>query len=316
MKKRTAAVLLLVAACGAPEETQASTTTAEGATTSSVTTTTASSTTTGAETTTTEATTTTLGAATTTEPLAGNWADEPLIVTDFGALGWWDGSDWVRAEDAGALPVEGGEDYQASLLGEGSVITGGPQTQLCDTVLNLGVELEDRERLGVWPGPYGVAISASWGIHPHLFESFEDGDGSYAAFARELLAERDLEVAEPNIKQLYRTDLEGDGTNEVLVVAEDVSPGLFAEEGDYSIIFLRKVVQGEVQTAVLGESVITEPDGFLTSYTIGTVADLSGDGKMEIVVDSAYYEGLGVEVWEYVDDDLGVVPRVSVGCGA
>lgn len=316
MNKGTAAVLLLVAACGAPEETEASTTTAEGAATSFVTTTAASSTTTGADTTTTGATTTTLGAASTTEPLAGNWADEPLIVTDFGALGWWDGSDWVRAEDAGALPVEGGEHYQASLLGEGSVITGGPQTQLCDTVLNLGVELEDRERLGVWPGPYGVAISASWGIHPHLFEFFEDDDGSYAAFARELLAERDLEVAEPNIKQLYRTDLEGDGTNEVLVVAEDVSPGLFAEEGDYSIIFLRKVVQGEVQTAVLGESVITEPDGFLTSYTIGTVADLSGDGKMEIVVDSAYYEGLGVEVWEYVDDDLGVVPRVSVGCGA
>jgi hypothetical protein len=63
--------------------------------------------------------------------------------------------------------------------------------------------------------------------------------------------------------------------------------------------------------------VITDAEhAFLISFTVGTVADLNGDGKMEIVVDSAYYEGLGVEVWEYVNDDLGPVPRVSVGCGA
>jgi hypothetical protein len=238
-----------------------------------------------------------------------------LIVTEFGALGWWDGSDWVRAEEAGALPVEGGEDYQVSLLGEGSVTSGGPQEIVCEPPGNLGVELEDSETLGAFPGPFGVAISANWGIHPHLLESFAD-DGSYAGFARELLASRGMDVPNPDIKQLHRTDLEGDGTNEVLVVAEDVSPGLFAEEGDYSIIFMRKVVQGEVQTAVLGESLILEPDDFLLSFSLGTVADLSGDGKMEIVVDSAYYEGLGVEVWEYADDDLGPVPRISVGCGA
>lgn len=317
MTKGILAAILLLAACGSAEETGASTTTIETPSTSSeMTATTSSTATTVGDTTTTGGSTTTIGSTTTSAPLAGNWADEPLIVTDFGGLGWWDGSDWVRVQDTGALPVEGGEHYQASLLGEGSVITGGPQTQLCDTALNLGVELEDRERLGVWPGPYGVAVSAGWSLHPHLFESFDDDDGSYAGFARDLLSERGLEVDEPNVKQLYRTDLEGDGTNEVLVVAEEVSPGLFAQEGDYSIIFLRKVIQGEVQTAVLGESVITEPDGFLLSFTIGTVADLSGDGKMEIVVDSAYYEGLGVEVWEYVDDDLGFVPRVNVACGA
>lgn len=309
-------MLLILAACGSPEETgETSTTVGESTTTISQTTTFESTTTTAAPTTTTESTTTTIVSASTTEPLAGNWADQPVVVTDFGAMGWWDGSDWVRAEEAGALPVLGGEDYQVSMLGEGSVTSGGPQTTVCEPMLNLGVELEDSNSLGLWPGPYGVAISTGWDLHPHLLESFSD-DGSYAGFARELLASRGLDVANPVIKQLYRTDLEGDGTNEVLVVAEQVSEGLFGQQGDYSIIFMRKVVQNQLQTAVLGESVITDPeDVFLLSFTLGTVADLNGDGKMEIVVDSAYYEGMGVEVWEYADDDLGPVPRVSVGCG-
>lgn len=313
--KKVVVALLLVAGCGSPEETEATTTT-EAPTTSAAETTRSSTTTTTVDTTTsTEATTTTAGSTTTSEPLAGNWADQPLITTDLGALGWWDGSEWVRAEEAGALPVEGGEDYQVSLLGEGSIISGGPQATICEPSLNLGVVLEESGLLGDWPGPYGVAISAGWVLHPYLLESFDD-DGSYAGFAQELLASRGFEVDTPVIKQLYRTDLEGDGTNEVLVVAEDVSRGLFAQEGDYSIAFMRKVVQNEVRTAVLGESVIDEPDGFLTSFTIGTVADLNEDGKMEVVVDSAYYEGLGVEVWEYLDDDLGPVPQIGAGCGA
>ncbi|MGH8946108.1 MAG: hypothetical protein ACRDVL_08165 [Acidimicrobiia bacterium] len=319
MTRGMLALVVLVAACGSPQEAgdTSSTEAEESTTTSSPTTSSEATTTTAAPTTTTEgSTTTTVATTSTTRVLAGNWADQPLIVADFGALGWWNGSAWVRAEEVGALPVVGDEDYQVSLLGQGSLTSGGPQTTVCEPLLNLGVQLDEPDLLGQWPGPYGIAISGGWELHPHLFESFSD-DGSYAGFARELLAGRGLDVDSPMIKQLYRTDLEGDGTNEVLVVAEDVSRGLFAEEGDYSIIFMQKVMQSEVETAVLGDSVINDPENdFLVSFTLGTVADLNGEGKMEIVVDSAYYEGLGVEVWEYADDDLGPVPRLSVGCGA
>lgn len=316
MRRGIFAAFVLVAACGSAQEVVDSSTAATPESTTPAENTTSEPTTSTAAPTTTEGSTTTSASSTTTmPPLAGSWADQPLVVADFGALGWWDGSDWVAAEEIGALPVIGGEDYQTSLLGVGGVTSGGSQDTVCEPLLNLGVQLADPELLGDWPGPYGVAISAPWVLHPHLFDEFAD-DGSYAGFARELLATRGLDVPAPVIKQLFRTDLEGDGTNEVLVVAEEVSPGLFGQEGDYSIIFMRKVVQGEVQTAVLGDSVIIDPDeDFLISFTLGTVADLSGDGQMEIVVDAAYYEGLGVDVWEYADDDLGPVPRISAGCG-
>ena len=313
--RRLGLALFLVAAACSPAETGESTTTSSGAPTTTVGP--ATSTSSPVTTTTTLATTTTVPPTTTTSLLAGNWADEPLVTTDFGALGWWDGSGWVDAATEGALPVVGGEDYQVVRLDFLGSTTAGPQTTRCEPLELLGVALEDPELLGSFPGPYGVAVSAPWALQPHLLEAFED-DGDYSGFASEVLASRGLDVDQPVIKQLFRTDLEGDGVNEVIIVTEDVSDGLFAEVGDYSLAFLRKTVGGSIRNFVLGESVITDESQLplVYSFSIGAVADLNDDGKMEIVVSSAYYEGLAVEVLEYVNDDDGAVVQISQGCGA
>jgi hypothetical protein len=296
------------------------TTTEPGASTTS---TVQATTTTGDGTTTTSLETTTTAAETTTTAgpggLEGNWADEPLIASGFGALGWWDGAGWVQVDEGTSLPVAGGEDYQIALLGVEAITTGSGEELLCDPLNNPGVNLADAEVLGDWPGPYGVAISADWVLTPHLVGETTD-DGTYAAVASELLGERGLNVPSPVVKQVIRFDLEGDGVNEVLVVAEDVPGDLLAEVGDYSIAFLQKVVQGDVATSVIGESVVLEPEEgetpFVLSFTVAAIADLNGDSRMEIVLDSAYYEGLGIEVWEYVNDDIGPLAQISAGCGA
>ena len=312
-------VVAIIFVLGDDEEAGDTTSTIATSTTSSGETTTSAaptSTVGGAITTTVvQTTTTTVLATTTTAGVEGAWSDIPMVATGFGALGWWDGASWVQVESGAALPVVGGEDYQVAFVGLDAIITGGAPTTLCEPVNNPGVTFEDEAVLGDLPGPLGVAISASWILVPHLVEEIED-DGTYAAFAGELLAERGLNVPDPAIKQLLQVDLEGDGVNEVLVVAEDVTEGLFAQDGDYSIAFLRRSVQGSVQTAILGESVIViAEDPVVNSYSVGAVADLNGDGKMEIVITTAYYEGIGVEVWEYVDDDQGPVPRIASGCG-
>jgi hypothetical protein len=272
-------------------------------------------------------TTTTIAATTTTEPptttteAAGSWAPQPLVVANFGALGWWDGAGWVQVVADTELPVTGGEDYAVASLDVTGTTTGGPPTILCEPLENPGVVLADADALGAWPGPVGVAISAGWDLVPHVVEAQSD-DGTYAAFASQLLASRGLDVAEPPITQLLRVDLEGDGTDEALVATADFADGdgLLAQPGDYSMVFLRKIVDGEVQTAILAESIVTEvADGetpFVESHGIGAVADLSGDGVMEIVVSSAYYEGVGVGVWEWAGGDLGPVYRIGSGCGA
>lgn len=316
MRKLTVAFLLVVVACsGETGDTTTSSTSAPTTTEPTPTTTTPdpSTTTTTTPTTTTSVAPTTT---TTTDLLEGNWAESPLVTTGFGALGWWDGSGWVDAEAEGTLPVSGGEDYQVVRLDEVSRTTGGPQTIVCEPLELVGVELAEPDLLGQFPGPYGLAVSAPWPLQPYLFEETSD-DGTYAGFARELLASRGLEVDSPVIKQVIRTDLEGDGVNEVLVVAEQVTTGFLLEEGDYSIAFLRKVIEEEVQTAVLGDTVVLgEEDRFAGAHSIGGVADLNGDEKMEIITNSAFFEGFNVAAWEYVNDDLGPVKVLETGCGS
>jgi len=314
-------VVTVIFLVGRGDETDSSTTTTTGGTTTTTvdgdTTTTAGITTTSttvATTTTLPATTTTASTTTTSAAVAGNWATTPMVATGFGALGWWDGANWVQVEPATALPVAGGEDYQVALIGLEAIIVGGAPATLCEPVNNPGVVFENEQVLGDWPGPLGVAISAPWVIVPHLVEPIED-DGTYSAFAAELLAERGLDVPDPALKQIVQADLEGDGVNEVLVVAEDVSEGLFAQDGDYSIAFVRRTVGGEVQTDILGESVIVTADNpVVESYSYGAIADLNGDARMEIVLTTAYYEGIFLEVWEYGDG--GPVARISSSCGA
>ena len=315
-------VVTVIFLVGRGDETDSSTTTTTvGTTTTTVdgdTTTTAGITTTStsvATTMTLPATITTAPTTTTSAAVAGNWAATPMVAAGFGALGWWDGANWVQVEPATALPVAGGEDYQVALMGLDAIVAGGPPATLCEPVNNPGVVFENEQVLGDWPGPVGVGITAPWLIVPHLVEQIED-DGTYSAFAAELLAERGLDVPDPAMKQIVQVDLEGDGVNEVLVVAEDVSEGLVAQDSDYSIAFVRRTVGGDVQTDILGESVIVTADGpFMNSYSVGAVADLNGNARMEIVLTAAYYEGIGVEVWEYGDGGRPAL-RISSGCGA
>jgi hypothetical protein len=123
-------------------------------------------------------------------------------------------------------------------------------------------------------------------------------------------------LSEPEVYQHLGADLEGDGSEEVIIVARRVADDLFARPGDYSVVLLRKSIEGEWQTAILETSLAEPGSPYILSHSIAAVADLNGDGKMEIVVDAAYYEGAGSVAYEYVDDDLGAQAVLNGGCGA
>jgi hypothetical protein len=243
------------------------------------------------------------------------------VVSEYGALGYWDGISWVQVTEFTPLPIDGGEDYQVVLMGVDAVISAGPEVPLCEPLNNPGVELSDTSVLGgPFPEPAGLAISAPWELTPHFVQS-ETDDGVYSDFARPLLAARGLDVANPVIKQVVRFDMDGDGTNEVIAVAEEVTGpgGIYAEEGNYSLVFMRVVVDGAVQTAILGESIVADlSEGetpFILTHSVAAIADLNGDRQMEFVLNEVYYEGAGWTVWEYVNDDLGPVMQIGSGCG-
>jgi hypothetical protein len=275
--------------------------------------TTASPTTTAPVTSTAPTTTTTALPATTTTVLD---PDTFLTVGNTCLLGWWDG-DWQSGAD---LPVSGGEAYQVVRLDEPITSTTGSEARpSCEPLDLISVEFEPPI-----PGDYlevdALAVQTGAAVRPHPVEMLGLSIPTYIQAASELLETRVNGIPIINLTQVIRTDLEGDGTAEVIVAATTIPDDLISSQvGDYSIVFLRKVIEGEVQTAVLGESIVDDLDNLfqdLVVFEISAVSDLNGDGQMEIVVNGKVWEGAFLQAWEYINDDLGPVEVLSCGCGS
>lgn len=312
---RLAAVVVLVAACSSGASTV--TTPVPGSTSTS-----------GAVVVTTietpETTTTTI-ATTTSTRLPGNWA-EVAVVTSASAnttLGWWDGTTWVEAENGMDLPVTGGEDYQIALLGtEDAMTTGGPRITGCDIygpdVDIPGIELADPDLLfgeleddvSGRGGLSGVAISASWDITPRP-AGVVDASTEVENAAFDILADLGFTTDAVSLVQTLESDLDGDGAVETVVVAESTVLEDQAS-GVYSMVFA--VGPTWEEPMLVAESVIPATEvGFPESYRVSAVADLNGDGVMEVVVDGIAWETSWIGVYELTTD--GFEPRIGAGCG-
>ncbi len=276
-------------------------------------TTTSSPATTAAVTSTAPATTTTALPATTTTVVD---PDTFLTVGNTCLLGWWDG-DWQSGDD---LPVSGGEAYQVVRLDEPIISTTGSEARpSCEPLDLISVEFDPPI-----PGDYlevdALAVQTGAALRPHPVEMLGLSIPAYIQATSELLETRVDGIPIINLTQVIRTDLEGDGSDEVIVAATTIPDDLISSQvGDYSIVYLRKVIEGEVQTAILGESIVDNLDNLfqdLAVFEIAAVSDLNGDGQMEIVVNGRVWEGAFLQAWEYINDDLGPVEVLSCGCGS
>jgi hypothetical protein len=282
-----------------------------------ITTTAAPTSTTAPETTTTTqaetTTTTTEVTTTTTEPVV---ADTFVAVGNTCLLGWWDGT-WQTGDD---LPVSGGEQYQVVRLDEPITVTvGSGPAPHCDPLDLVSIDFEPPI-----PGDFleidALAVETAGDVRPHDVELLGLSIPAYVQATADLMASRIGGSPEVNLTQVIRTDLEGDGVDEVIVAATTIPDDWFAAEvGDYSIVYLRKLLDGEVQTAILGLSIISDLDNLLQDlvvFEVSAIADLNGDGKMEIVLNGSVWEGAFLQAWEYANDDLGPVEALSCGCGS
>lgn len=241
--------------------------------------------------------------------------DTFLVAGNTCLLGWWDGT-WQSGDD---LPVNGGEKYQVVRLDEPiSLATGSEARPSCEPLDLVSVEFEP-----ALPGGFreidALAIQTDLAVRPYPVEMLDPPAAEYVQATSELLEGRAARVPVINLTQVIRTDLEGDGVDEVIISASTIPDDLISTQvGDYSIVFLRKVIEGEIHTAILGESIVNDLDDMLQNlvvFEVAAVADLNGDGKMEIVVNGTVWEGAFLQAWEYVNDDLGPVGVLSCGCG-
>jgi hypothetical protein len=254
---------------------------------------------------------TTTIAPTTTIPAA---EPVPLVVSRYGVMGYWDGTEWLAVVGPEEVPVEPGETYQVVLLDQPISEAIGGEVTLCEPAGTALMEFDPP--LGEPLEIGATAVLATWDLRPQPVTVITDTAPEHLQAAIDVLAASGIDDPDPPVTQHLSADLEGDGVAEEVLIVKNVPDDLFGSAGVYSLAMLRKQIEGEWQTAILELSIGADDNIYVLSHSLSAIADLNGDGKMEIIVDAAYYEGAGTAAYEYVNDDLGPVVAVAGGCGA
>jgi len=168
---------------------------------------------------------------------------------------------------------------------------------------------------------HGVAIgtTAKWNPVPRKPEKIDPNGATYKAVVTNFLKRKGIAPPVVKIKEAFRVDLEGDGVEEVVLSATYYKKGLSSDAavGDYSFVIVRKVV-GKVVTDHLlkGDFILKRVDfGAPSEHHVSAIADLNGDGKMEIVLYGSYYEGDFASAFEMKNGKPVEIKEFEIGCG-
>ncbi len=244
-----------------------------------------------------------------------------VVIYRYGTIGGWTGSGWNPGfpESAAEVGASAGDVFQLAGIGIGSgTVTGGEPFMICEAAGGFGVETSPELTYDYQSGVMAIGVRADWNATPRTPDVTSGGGGAYQEQVATLLGQNGIDPSLATVDSVARIDLEGDGVDEVVVTANNSPNWPQPEAGNYSLVFLRKLVDEQVQTSILFSSFIPEntDDFFWVRARLGGFADLNGDDKLEILMATEYYEGDGVEAFEYVNDDLGPVSVMGTGCGA
>lgn len=249
-------------------------------------------------------------------------------------LGWWDGTAWredtytidgtwigppeptVGSLSATSLDLPDGP---AQVLGG---LVAGPNEFFCagdetGPTIDLGLELPDTP-LSI--GYDAVAVTADWPLQPRPVRQIGAAVPVYAEVGASLMADLVDTAAEGEVVQVVRVDLDADGDEEVLVSYERQQRPQFGGAGDFASVYVRvPAADGTVDDRLVSSYVSRDPEELESPFptpgrvTVVAVADLNGDGVMEVALRDLFWEYGGISVYAFADGRLDLV--MSGGCG-
>ena len=243
-------------------------------------------------------------------------------------LGAVAGGRWLTVAQT-APRLKGKERYLRRSLG------GRPVTVLGKTARSYGEPCADAYEVPVSPAnvsnQFQVFTVAALKSQPRPVTALPTSNETYRQIVRAELIKRGIPDPQVELIGLTRTDLDGDGTQEVILEAthyadrDGIYPPTIGQPGDYSIVLLRHVVRGQVLTVTLGADIAPQtpvgPEDNMSTRPLANVirlagvADLNGDGRMELILFGAYYEGSSFAVNEWTPA-RGLTPTpLETGCG-
>ncbi|HEX8369105.1 MAG TPA: hypothetical protein VF604_11240 [Pyrinomonadaceae bacterium] len=182
----------------------------------------------------------------------------------------------------------------------------------CEDFYSFNPELDDIEGVGVGANP-------GWNLLPRAAQLIDLNNATYVKAASDALRTKSIINKAPKIRDAFRVDLEGDGQEEVLLTVTSYDGNIQprAKKGDYSFVLLRKIVAGKVQNIIVTGDFVTKNISFgvPSKYEISSIADLNGDGKLEIIIYGAYYEGNWIEAYEMKANKPADIKVLNASCG-
>ena len=154
-----------------------------------------------------------------------------------------------------------------------------------------------------------IAIGGQWNALPRVPRLAGTDQEIYKEVVADFLKKKGVKNSKVKLTQVIRIDLDGDGVEEVLVTADTYDEQLtrnLQKKGSYSLVLLRKVINGKVETLVIEEDYFpsTREYGVPHRHWVGAVLDVDGDGVMEIVLHFRWYEGVGTSIHKIEGDKV------------
>jgi len=172
--------------------------------------------------------------------------------------------------------------------------------------IRTDVSLEERGMVGVLDG---------WDIMKREVTELSTEGEFYQQAVVDWLKTQGVDEPQPGVLQIFRVDLEGDGTDEVFISATHLDDSQhMTYPGDYSVVLLRKVVGNDVVTLPVVWDVYLSPEAELTfprTYSLANFIDLNQDGVLEVVVDIQQWEGDGAIVYQIEDQHITELLRAE-----
>lgn len=192
----------------------------------------------------------------------------------------------------------------------------GPEADVCPDVWLANVSPEQGEEKA-------IAIAATWDPMPRAVKAGPLKEESAMQAVRGILTAKGIRKPNVEIRQHLRVDLDGDGQEEVIITAThyakaegEGSAPMELAAGDYSLVLLLRPKEGrQTSTQILAGETYPKVREDVTPYVhdVGGVMDLDGDGSLEILLHSQYYEGGGTSVWKLGKDKAAKVLEVECG---
>lgn len=171
-----------------------------------------------------------------------------------------------------------------------------------------------------------IAFASAHNPLPRPVKELRSPAPEHTEAIRKFLVRKGVSRPRVRVDQVYRTDLEGDGQDEVLLTAtrygtlkkEDTHMPHRPGAGEYSLVLLRKIVNGRVEDRELISDVYPKAEKELvpTKFRIRGLFDADGDGTFELLLESGYYEGSYTTFFRVTKSGLeDMLKGSSASCG-